>query len=139
MKQIARNLTDPVDGFLRNASYLIHDRDPLFTKAFRKTLASSGVKTAKTPAMSPNCNPFAERFVKSIKYECLNHCVFFGERHVRYVIKEYMSHYMTERFHQGLGGNLIVPSCANDNKTTGAIICRSRLGGLLNCYCRDAA
>ncbi len=141
MKQIARNLTDSFDGFLRNASYLIHDRDPLFTEAFRHTLASSGVKTAKIPARSPNCNPHAERFVKSIKYECLNHFVFFGERHLRYVITEYMSHYLTERYHQGLGGKLIVAttSSANDNEAAGEITCHSRLGGLLNYYRREAA
>jgi hypothetical protein len=141
MKQIARNLTDPIDGFLRNARHLIHDRDPLFTEAFREVLASSGVKTVKIPAKSPNCNPHAERLVKSIKYECLNHFVFFGERHLRYVIKEYMSHYLEERFHQGLGGKLVVArtSSANDNKAAGAITCRSRLGGLLNFYSREAA
>ena len=134
MKQIARNLTDPVDGFLRNASYLIHDRDPLFTKAFREILASSGVKTVRIPAKSPNCNAYAERFVESIKYECINHFVFFGERHLRYVIKEYMSHYIAERFHQGLGGQLITAktTSANDNDRRRPIVCRSRLGGLLN-------
>ena len=86
-------------------------------------------------------NPHAERFVKSIKYECLNHFVFFGERHLRYVIREYMSHYMTQRYHQGLGGKLIVAttSSANDNKAAGAITCRSRLGGLLNYYYRRDA
>jgi hypothetical protein len=141
MKQMGRNLTDPVDGFLRNASYLIHDRDPLFTEAFRHLLASGGVKTAKIPAMSPNCNPHSERFVKSIKHECLNRFVFFGERHVRHVINEYMAHYLRERFHQGLGGQLIkaARSSANDNEPQGAIGCRSRLGGLLNYYRREAA
>ncbi len=85
-------------------------------------------------------NPHAERFVKSIKYECLNHFVFSGQRHLRYVIKEYMSHYLEERFHQGIGGALVMArtSSANDN-TTDPIACRSRLGGLLNFYHRDAA
>ena len=70
MKQVARNLTDPVDGFLRGAKYLIHDRDPLFSKAFIAILKAGGVKSVKIPAQSPNCNPYAERFVKTIKYEC---------------------------------------------------------------------
>jgi putative transposase len=141
MKQVARNLTDPMDGFLRNASYLIHDRDPLFTDAFRQILKSSNVKTVKIPAKSPNCNPHAERFVRSIKYECLNHFVFFGERHLRYVVGQYMRHYLRERFHQGLGGNLIDStfSSANDNDSQAPIVCRSRLGGLLNYYVREAA
>jgi putative transposase len=141
MKQVARNLTDPMDGFLRNASYLIHDRDPLFTDAFRQILKSSNVKTVKIPAKSPNCNPHAEHFVRSIKYECLNHFVFFGERHLRYVVGQYMRHYLRERFHQGLGGNLIDStfSSANDNDSQAPIVCRSRLGGLLNYYVREAA
>jgi putative transposase len=61
MKQVARNLTDPVDGFLRSAKYLIHDRDPLFTEAFVAILAAGGVKSVKIPAQSPNCNPHAVR------------------------------------------------------------------------------
>jgi putative transposase len=93
MKQMARNLTDGVDGFLREAKYLIHDRDPLFTEAFETVLRERGVECVKIPAQSPNCNPHAERFVKTIKYECLNHLVFFGERHLRYVVKEFMAHY----------------------------------------------
>jgi putative transposase len=141
MKQVARNLTDPMDGFLRNASYLINDRDPLFTDAFRQILKSSNVKTVKIPAKSPNCNPHAERFVRSIKDECLNHFVFFGERHLRYVVGQYMRHYLRERFHQGLGGNLIDStfSSAKDNDSQAPIVCRSRLGGLLNYYVREAA
>jgi len=78
MKQIARNLTDPVHGFLRGAKFLIHDRDPLFTKAFVAILRTCGVASVETPAKSPNCNPHAERFVKTIRDECLNHFVFFG-------------------------------------------------------------
>jgi len=141
MKQVARNLTDPVDGFLRGAKYLIHDRDPLFTDAFIAILEPAGVKSVKIPAQSPNCNAYAERFVKTIKYECLKHFVIFGERHLRYLIKEFMEHYHTERFHQGLDGQLIngQPGCANDNGSNGSIVRRSRLGGLLNYYYREAA
>ncbi len=141
MKQMARNLTDPVGGFLRSAKYLIHDRDPLFTAAFEAILKERGVKCAKIPAQSPNCNPHAERFVRAIKSECLNQFVFFGERHLRYVVKEFIAHYHTERFHQGLGGQLIQRSVgpANENGAHGKIVCRSRLGGMLNFYVREAA
>ena len=68
MRQMARNLTDPVDGFLRNAKYLIHDRDPLFTDAFEAILRSRGIKGVKIPAQSPNCGPYAERFVETIRW-----------------------------------------------------------------------
>ena len=140
MKQVARNLTDPVNGFLRGAKYLIHDRDPLFTKAVIAMLEAAGVKSVKSPAQSPNYNPYAERYVKTIKYECLNQFVIFGERHLRYLIKEFVEHYLTERFHQGLGGQLIRNSgSTNDSGTSGWIACRSRLGGLLNYYNREAA
>jgi transposase len=140
MKQVARNLTDPVDGFLRGAKYLIHDRDPLFSKAFIAILKAGGVKSVKIPAQSPNCNPYAERFVKTIKYESLNHFVIFGERHLRHLIKEFVEHYMTERFHQGIGGQLIRNvGPTNDNGADGKVACRSRLGGLLKYYYREAA
>lgn len=141
MAQIARNLTDGIDGFLLNAKYLIHDRDPLFTDEFRNILSSSGIEPLKLPPRSPNLNPHAERFVKSIKYECLNHFIFFGERHLRYVIVEYMQHYHEERYHQGLNGQLIRPAkAANDDISVDAPIQRrERLSGLLSYYYRDAA
>jgi hypothetical protein len=140
MKQLARSLVDPVDGFLRGAKYLIHDRDPLFTEAFVAILAAGGVKSVTIPAQSPNCNPYAERFVKTIKYECLNQFVIFGEHHLRYLIKECVEHYMTERFHQGIGGQLIRNvGPTNGNGADGKVACRSRLGELLNYYHREAA
>ena len=140
MKQVARNLTDPVAGFLRGGRCLVHDRDPLFSKAFIAILKGGGVKSVKIPAQSPNCNPYAERFVKSIKYECLNHFVIFGERHLSDLIKEFVEHYMTERFHQGVGGQLIRNvGPTNDNGADGKVACRSRLGGLLNFYYREVA
>ncbi len=93
------------------------------------------------PSEESNCNPHAERFVKTIKYECLNHFIFFGERHLCHVLKEFVAHYLTERFHQGLDGQLVKGQVesANDNGTNGPISCRSRLGGMLNYYHRVAA
>jgi len=141
MVQVARSLLAPVDGFLRNATHLILDRDPLFTKAWTALLKSGGVKCVPIPARSPNCNPHAERFVKTIRNECLHQFVIFGERHLRHLAHEFCAHYHGERFHQGLGGRLIKPrtSPSNDNATVGPIQCRSRLGGLLNFYRREGA
>ena len=94
----------------------------------------------KIPAQSPNCNAHAERFVKTIRYECLNNFVIFGERHLRFLLKEFVEHYMDERFHQGIGGQLIRNvGSTNDNGEDGKVACRSRLGGLLNFYYREAA
>ncbi len=135
MKQMARNLTDPIDGFLKDKKYLIHDRDPLFTKEFRAILRAGGVKPVKTTVTSPNLNPFAERFVRSIKSECLNKMLIFGERHLRYVVGEYMEHYHTERPHQGIGNNIITPL---PQPPDGEIVCHERLGGLLKSYRRAA-
>ena len=97
MKQIAKNLTDPFDGFLLDTKYLIHDRDPLFTKDFKEILKTSNVKTLKLPENSPDLNSYAERFVLSIRTECLNRIVPLGENHLRQVVREYVVHYHQER------------------------------------------
>ncbi|MEZ4224718.1 MAG: integrase core domain-containing protein [Polyangiaceae bacterium] len=141
MKQMARNLLDCCRGFLRNATHLIHDRDPLFSKAWRSTLGDEGVKCIPIPRRSPNCNPHAERFVRSIRNGCLNHFVILGERHLRHLLGEYVVHYNTERFHQGFGGQLITEQDepGNDNGVSDVVRRRERLGGVLNFYHRNAA
>ena len=137
MVQVARNLTDTEDGFLAGKRYLIMDRDPLYTREFRDVLTSAGVKPVRLPARSPNLNAYAERFVLSIKSECLTRLVLLGEGHLRTAVREYVVHYEAERNHQGLGGRLI-EAPANQN-ATGSIQCRERLGGLLRFYHRGAA
>ena len=86
MKQIARQLSDPFTGFLKGKRYFIHDRDPLFTQAFSEILEAGEIKTVKISPKSPNMTPFAERFVRSIKHECLNKMLIFGENHLRYLV-----------------------------------------------------
>jgi len=141
MQQVARNLLDAGDGFLRDATHLIHDRDPLYTQAWTALLKSEGVKCVPIPASSPNCNPHAERFVKTVRSECLDHFVIFGERHLRHLLLEFVVHYQGERFYQGLDGKLVRPPAAasNDNGSGAGIQSRSRLCGLLNFYHRGAA
>ena len=136
--QIARNLTDTEDGFLRGIRYLILDRDPLYTRAFRATLKDSGVEALRLPARSPNLNAFAERFVLSAKSECLGRIVPLGENHLRRAMSAFVSHYHSERHHQGLGGQLVVAD-ENTRQAEGEVRCRERLGGMLNFYYRDAA
>ena len=135
--QLARNLTDPESGFLMDSRFLIHDRDPLFTEAFEIALTSSGVRPIKLPARSPNLNAYAERFVRSIKSECLAQVIPFGERQLRRAVKEYTEHYHRERNHQGLGNELINLHL-EDYREGGAIECRERIGGLLRHYRRAA-
>jgi transposase InsO family protein len=138
MGQIARNITDCEDGFLKKNRYLIHDRDPLYTKDFVSLLNQSGIHLVKLPPRSPNLNAYAERFVRSIKEDCLEGMVFFGEDSLRTAVREYVAHYHTERNHQGLGNRLIIPM-RTANQTKGTVHCNHRLGGTLNYYYRDAA
>ena len=137
MKQIARNLTDAEDGFLNGVRYLIHDRDPLFTEAFTGVLGSCGVRTVKLPARSPDLNAYAERFVLSIRSECLDQIIPLGERHLRKAVREYTEHYHVERNHQGRGNELIETPCEEPNMD-GAVECQERLGGVLKYYRRAA-
>jgi putative transposase len=82
-------------------------------------------------------NAYAERFVLSIKSECLNRLILLGEGHLRMTVREYVAHYNRERPHQGLEGRFVVPP-ANDNRA-GRVECRERIGGLLRYYHRKAA
>lgn len=138
MAQIARNLTDAKDGFLKDVRHLIVDRDPLYTEQFKTILASSAVELLKLPPSSPNLNAFAERWVRSIKEECLDRVVPLGERHLRHVISEYVEHFHTERNHQGLANVIPFPETTPGNDRV-AIERRERFGGLLSHYRRKAA
>ncbi len=137
-REVARNLTDPVDGFLRAERHLIHDRDSLFTRAFGEILESAGVQPIRLPPKSPNLNAYAERFVRSIKEECLSRVVPLGEGHLRLLVREYMEHYHRERNHQGLDNRLLQRAPPPFRSDT-YIRRRERLGGLLNFYYREAA
>ena len=137
MEQVARNLTDSFEGFLRGATHLIHDRDPLFTQTFDQILKNGGVTTVKLPPRSPNLNAFAERFVRSIREECLSRVVVLGERHLRLLVREYVEHYHHERNHQGLGNRLL--SEPPPPKPDVDVRRGRRVGELLNYYYREAA
>ncbi len=137
MRQIARNLTDCNAGFFLGSRYLLHSRDPLFTKAFDAAMERFGVCPVKLPPRSPNLNAYAERFVRSIKAECTAQVIPLGERHLRRVVREYVDHYHSERNHQGLGNELIEPAAEN-SCGVGPVECRERLGGVLRYYRRAA-
>jgi putative transposase len=133
MAQVARNLTDAVDGFLRGKNKFVADRDAKFTEAFRKTLAGAGVETVQTALRPPNKNEDAERFVKSINDEFLSRMVFFRRPgHVpqcNRAIAEFVAHYHTERNHQGLGNRLLRPGPSLP-ESEGAVYRQVRLDGL---------
>lgn len=138
MEQMARSLVDAVDGFLVEKRYLLMDRDPLYTGPFRRIVERGGVKIVRLPARSQNLNAFAERFVLSIKSECLERMVPLGEEHLRRAISEYVAHYHRERNHQGLG-NALIDGAEESSTGTGLIVRRERLGGLLHFYRRQTA
>jgi transposase InsO family protein len=138
MKQIAGNLTDPFDGFLLGTRYLLMDRDSKFCPSFRMILKQSDVEPVRLPARSPNLTPHIERFMRSIKEECLKKMIFFGENSLQNAIKQFLRHYHRERNHQGLENRLIEPG-EEVGRGTGSVSCRERLGGMLKYYYRDAA
>jgi hypothetical protein len=93
MKQVARNLTDVEEGFLLGKAFLIKDRDTKYTEEFRDFLDREGVKPVRCPVRAPNCNAYAERFVRSIKEECLNRMILFVEKSLRQALRENVAHY----------------------------------------------
>jgi len=140
MKQMARNVTMDEWGFLVGCQYLLHDRDAKFTQSFRLIIESGGVTPVRLPARSPNLNAYAERWVKSVKDECLSKLILFGEASLRRALREYVAHYHTERNHQGKGNVLLFPAASNPvSPRRGPVGCQERLGGLLKYYHREAA
>ena len=122
-------------GFLRGKRFLIADRDTKFSLRFRLVLRDAGIRLLRTPYQAPNANAHAERFVRSIKSECLDRLILFGEDHLRRAVSQYLEHYHRERNHQGLGNELIE---GREQPATGEVVRDERLGGLLNFYRRAA-
>ena len=137
MAQVARNLTDSADGFLRDKRFLILDSDTKFTEQFRRIVEDAGVAVVPTAYQAPDMNAFAERWVQSVKSECLNPMILFGERHLRRVLTEFLAHYHRDRPHQGLGNELITRR-TDKPSANGSVIVDERLGGLLRSYRRSA-
>ena len=138
MQQIARNLTDPFDGFLLGKRYVLMDRDGKFCPTFRHLLKDEDAKPLLLPPRSPDLNAYIERFMRSLKSESLSRMIFFGEKSLRQAVAAYLRHYHAERNHQGVG-NKLIESGEEVGSVAGKIACRQRLGGLLRYYYRDAA
>src|ERR1700686_4282890 len=138
MHQIARNVTMEGCGALGDCRYLLHDRDTKYTQSFRAIIASGRVEPLALPAHSPNLNAYAERWVRSVKEECLSKVILLGERSLRRALSEYLEHYHAERNHQGKD-NVLLFSRDTDISPEGPVQCRERLGGLLRYYHQEAA
>ena len=139
MMQMARNVTMEAWGFLSPGQYLIHDRDGKYCSAFQQRIDAAGVKRVPLPARSPNLNAYAERWVRSIKEECLARMILFGEASLRHMLTQYVEHFHHERNHQGKGNVLLFPAVGQDTERQAPIQYRERLGGLLKYYAREAA
>jgi transposase InsO family protein len=140
MMQIARNVTMDEWGFLGECRYLLHDRDTKYTQSFRQIIGSGGVEPLRLPPRSPNLNAYAERWVKSVKDECLSKLIFFGEASLRHALRNYLAHYHGERNHQGKDNVVLFPTPTTDTYADdGPVACRERLGGLLKFYYQEAA
>src|SRR5215471_14879326 len=139
MRQAACNATFEETGHLNGRRYWLHDRDAKFCAEFRETLAAGGVKCLRLPPRSPNLNAFAERWVRSVKEECLSHLILFGEASLRRALTQFEQHYHEERNHQGKNNVLLFPALARgEPDPQSAIRCREHLGGLLRYYSRAA-
>jgi putative transposase len=140
MEQQARTVTLAEWGFLHQHKYLLHDRDAKFCASFRQLIETNGRKAIALPARSPNLNAYAERWVRSVKEECLSKLILFGEGSLRRALQQYVAHYHEERNHQGRQNQLLFPRHGKRVSTKeGAIRCGERLGGLLKYYEHEAA
>ncbi len=130
--------SDCKDGFLKDASHLIVDRDTSFRTLRDYLSQNTDTEVVLLPPKSPNLNAFMERWFRSLKSECLNRMIFFGRRPLERAVTEYVEHYHTERNHQRLKNEVIEPGETTGSEN-GTIDCRERLGGMLKYYHRRAA
>ena len=138
MTQIARNLTDLDESFLCGKRHLILDRDTKYCDAFRSVLLREDIQVIRLPPRAPNLNAFAERFVRSIKAECLSRMIFFGQASLQHALRQFMMHYHAERNHQGLENRIPQPATVTA-VSLHPVQRRQRLGGMLSYYHRAAA
>jgi len=140
MQQMAYTSTQDGWGHLKGCRYVLHDRDSKFCAAFRSAMSSAGVRTIPLPARSPNLNAFAERWVRSVKQECLSKLIIFGPNRLWRVLNEYNAHYHSERNHQGKENLLLFPRGERLESVhrAGSVRCKRRLGGPLKYYERAA-
>ena len=136
--QQARNLA--IEERLSRVRFLVHDRDAKFTGPFDAVLRAEGVRVIRTPIRSPRANAFAERFVGTVRHECLDHVLIYGRRHLERVLQAYVAHYVAERPHRGL--SLAVPAGDGTPEVWGTthapVERRDVLGGLIHEYRRAA-
>jgi hypothetical protein len=138
MLPVARNAVDEETGHLPSQRYLLHDRDTKFCPAYRNVLRSAGVQPVVLPPQSPDLNSFVERWVRSVRQECLSKLILFGGASLRRALTEYVEHFHGERNHQGKQNQILFPPARGRRTRKGCVRCNERLGGLLKYYSRAA-
>jgi putative transposase len=135
--QQARNLS--FTGVFEGMRFLIHDRDSKFTADFDEVFRSEGIQVIRTPIRAPQANAYAERFVRTIRAECLDWLLIFGRCHLERVLRAYTAHYNRERPHRSLALHPPEPAATTYEPKTGRIERHDLLGGLIHEYHRAAA
>ncbi len=135
-EQQARNFSIAMEDLGIKADYIVHDNDARFGGRFGPILESGGANRVKIPRNAPNCNAYCESWVASVKRECLDHFMCFGEKHLDHIVQEYAEFYNCHRPHQGRRNEPLTRSARHRNRRK--IVCQSRLGGLLRHYSRAA-
>ena len=135
--QQARQLSWQIQDATLPTCFLIHDRDTKFPEAFDTVFASEDVTIIRTPVQAPNANAFAERWIRSVREECLDRILILGERHLCRVLTAYVDYYNHARPHQGIDQCCPVP--LQNLGRDGPIERRDILGGVLHDYYRRAA
>jgi transposase InsO family protein len=130
--QQARNLS--FSGLLERTRFLIHDRDSKFSAAFGEVFRSEGIKTIQTPIRAPQANAYAERFVRTVRAECLDWLLILGSRHLEHVLRTYTAHYNTERPHRALALAPPDPGSTATRPANTKIERHDLLGGLIHEY-----
>jgi len=125
-------------SFGQRPQYLIHDNDGKFGAAFARVAAASDIEILRTPRRAPQANAVCERFLGSVRRECLDHLLVLGERHLHRVLREYVAYFNRARPHQALGQALPEPSPWAEGRRAGPIRAVPVLGGLHHTYQRAA-
>ena len=138
--QQARNLADDLDERQRPMRFLIRDRDSKFSRPFDEVFRTEGVHVISTPIRAPKANAYAERFVRTVRAECLDWVLVLGRTHLERTLRTYIAHYNRGRPHRGLG--LAVPEPSSNAPTLlhpDDVLRRDLLGGLIHEYEAAAA